>query len=51
METIDLNALIQITNKEYYLLLLGAGVGFILAFVAGINTIIDIKNKYFYTKR
>ena len=50
MEVIDLNAIKELTNREFYLLLTFAAIGFASVVVTVVNVLINTFTKYIYTK-
>ena len=50
MEVIDLNAIKELTNREFYLLLTFAAIGFTSLVGAVVNVVINTFTKYIYTK-
>ena len=50
METIDLNAIKELTNREFYLLLTFAAIGFASVVGTVVNALFNTFTKYIYTK-
>ena len=50
MEVIDLNAIKELTNKEFYLLFTFAAIGFASLVGTVVNVIFNTFTKYIYTK-
>ena len=50
MEVIDLNAIKELTNREFYLLFTFAAIGFTSVVGAVVNVLINTFTKYIYTK-
>lgn len=50
MEVIDLNAIKELTNREFYLLLTFAAIGFASLVGTVVNVLINTFTKYIYTK-
>ena len=50
MEVIDLNAIKELTNREFYLLFTFAAIGFASLVGTVVNVIINTFTKYIYTK-
>ena len=50
MEVIDLNAIKELTNREFYLLFTFAAIGFASVVGTVVNVMINTFTKYIYTK-